>query len=194
MKYSALHRLVELQTGGKMKREVDFIAEFEKENAELKQEKTNSSPPTEKEYQKLRLGMKLVDLKKAQYQKTKNEQLWNLWTNTFYQMMCDTARIQGGRVTLKIDEENLTGSRDFGHDILINSYAGNQKHFAAMIEQAQEVFIDSVDGLLKITFLFHVYDKTKIADYSDEIKKLAAQIYSPQYLKHLNLNDDEEFI
>ena len=58
----------------------------------------------------MRLGMKLVDLKKAQYQKTKNEQLWNLWTNTFYQMMCDTARIQGGRVTLKIDEENLTGS------------------------------------------------------------------------------------
>lgn len=178
-----------------MKREVDFIAEFEKENAELKQEKTNSSPPTEKEYQKLQLGMKLVDLKKAQYQKTKNEQLWNLWTNTFYQMMCDTARIQGGRVTLKIDEENLTGSLIyFGHDILINSYAGNQKHFAAMIEQAQEVFIDSVDGLLKITFLFHVYDKTKIADYSDEIKKLAAQIYSPQYLKHLNLDDDEDFI
>ena len=40
MKYSALRRLVELQTGGKMKREVDFIAEFEKENAELKQEKS----------------------------------------------------------------------------------------------------------------------------------------------------------
>ena len=47
---------------------------------------------------------------------------------------------------------------------------------------------------LSITFLFHVYDKTKIADYSEEIKKLAAQIYSPQYLKHLNLNDDEDFI
>ena len=26
------------------------------------------------------------------------------------------------------------------------------------------------------------------------IKELAAQIYSPQYLKHLNLNDDEDFI
>ena len=52
MKYSALRRLVELQTGGKMKREVDFIAEFEKENAELKQEKTNPSPPTEEEYRK----------------------------------------------------------------------------------------------------------------------------------------------
>ena len=81
-----------------MKKEVDFIAEFEKENSELKQEETNPSPPTEEEYRKMRLGMKLVDLKKAQYQKTKNEQLWNLWTNTFYQMMCDTARIQGGRV------------------------------------------------------------------------------------------------
>ena len=104
MKYSALRRLVELQTGGKMKREVDFIAEFEKENAELKQEKTNPSPPTEEEYRKLWLSMKLVDLKKAQYQ------------------------------------------------------------------------------------------KTKIADYSEEIKELAAQIYSPQYLKHLNLNDDEDFI
>lgn len=178
-----------------MKKEVDFIAEFEKENAELKQEEANSSPPTEKEYQKLRLGMKLVDLKKAQYQKTKNEQLWNLWTNTFYQMMCDTARIQGGRVALKIDEDELTGSLIyFGHDILINAYAGNQKCFAAMMDKAQEVFIDSVDGLLKITFLFHVYDKTKIANYSEEIKKLAAQIYSPQYLKHLNLNDDEDFI
>ena len=164
-----------------MKKEVDFIAEFEKENSELKQEETNPSPPTEEEYRKMRLGMKLVDLKKAQYQKTKNEQLWNLWTNTFYQMMCDTARIQGGRVTLKIDEENLTGSLIyFGHDILINSYARNQKCFADMMEKAQEVFIDSIDGLLKITFLFHVYDKTKIADYSDEIKKLAAQIYSPQ--------------
>ena len=45
-----------------------------------------------------------------------------------------------------------------------------------------------------LTLSFHVYDKTKIADYSDEIKKLAAQIYSPQYLKHLNLDDDEDFI
>ena len=71
MKYSAFHRLVELQTGGKMKKEVDFIAEFEKENSELKQEETNPSPPTEEEYRKMRLGMKLVDLKKAQYQKTK---------------------------------------------------------------------------------------------------------------------------
>ena len=178
-----------------MKKEVDFIAEFEKENSELKQEETNPSPPTEEEYRKMRLGMKLVDLKKAQYQKTKNEQLWNLWTNTFYQMMCDTARIQGGRVTLKIDEDELTGSLIyFGHDILINAYARNQKCFADMMEKAQEVFIDSIDGLLKITFLFHVYDKTKIADYSDEIKKLAAQIYSPQYWKHLNLDDDEDFI
>ena len=48
-----------------MKREVDFIAEFEKENAELKQEKTNPSPPTEEEYRKLWLSMKLVDLKKS---------------------------------------------------------------------------------------------------------------------------------
>ena len=30
-----------------MKKEVDFIAEFEKENSELKQEETNPSPPTE---------------------------------------------------------------------------------------------------------------------------------------------------
>ena len=42
MKYSAFHRLVELQTGGKMKKEVDFIAEFEKENSELKQEALES--------------------------------------------------------------------------------------------------------------------------------------------------------
>lgn len=178
-----------------MKKEVDFIAEFEKEEAELNSEKANPCPPTEEQYQKMKLGIELVELKQSQYQKRKNEKLWDLWTNTFYSIMCDTARIQGGRVTLKIDEDELTGSLIyFGHDILINAYAGNQKCFAAMMDKAQEVFIDSVDGLLKITFLFHVYDKTKIADYSEEIKKLAAQIYSPQYLKHLNLNDDEDFI
>ena len=63
-----------------------------------------------------------------------------------------------------------------------------------MMDKAHEVSIDPVDGLLKITFLFHLYDKIKVADYSDEIKELAAQIYSPQYLEHLNLDDDEDFI
>ena len=54
-----------------MKKEVDFIAEFEKENSELKQEETNPSPPTEEEYRKMRLGMKLVDLKRLSIRKQK---------------------------------------------------------------------------------------------------------------------------
>ena len=66
-----------------MKKEVDFIAEFEKEEAELNREKTNPCPPTEEQYQKMKLGIKLVELKQSQYQKRKNEKLWDLWTNTF---------------------------------------------------------------------------------------------------------------
>ena len=178
-----------------MKKEVDFITEFEKEEAELNNEKANPCPPTKDQYQKMRLGIKLVELKQSQYQKLKNEKLWDLWTNTFYFIMCDTARIQGGRVTLELDEENLTGSLIYyGHNLIIDSLAGNHTCFAIMMDKAHEISIDTVDGLLKITFLFHLYDKIKVADYSDEIKELAAQIYSPQYLEHLHLDDDEDFI
>ena len=71
-----------------MKKEVDFIAEFEKEEAELNSKKTNPCPPTEEQRQKMKLGIKLVELKQSQYQKCKNEKLWDLWTNTFYSIMC----------------------------------------------------------------------------------------------------------
>ena len=47
-----------------MKKEVDFIAEFEKEEAELNNEKANPCPPTKDQYQKMRLGIKLVELKR----------------------------------------------------------------------------------------------------------------------------------
>lgn len=178
-----------------MKKEVDFIAEFEKEETELNNEKANPCPPTEEQYQKMKLGIKLVELKQSQYKKRKNEKLWDLWTNTFYSIMCDTARIQGGRVTLEINEENLTGSLIYyGHSLIIDSLAGNRTCLAVMMDKAHEVSIDTVDGLLKITFLFHLYDKIKVADYSDEIKELAAQIYSPKYLEHLKLDDDEDFL
>ena len=66
-----------------MKKEVDFIAKFEKEEAELNSEKTNPCPPTEEQYQKMKLGIKLVELKQSQYKKRKNEKLWDLWTNTW---------------------------------------------------------------------------------------------------------------
>ena len=106
-----------------------------------------------------------MELKTIPVPKTEKRKLWDLWTNTFYFIMCDTARIQGGRVTLELDEENLTGSLIYyGHNLIIDSLAGNHTCFAIMMDKAHEISIDTRRWASENhAFLFHLYDKIKAA-------------------------------
>ena len=58
-----------------MQKEVDFIAEYNEEMKELLAEP--QTPPSEREWQRLRLSMELVNTQESQYTRVKNEERWN---------------------------------------------------------------------------------------------------------------------
>lgn len=171
-----------------MKKEVDYIKEFEEE--ELALTDLNATPVNEKEREKLELTKRIVELTQSQYELIKNDKKWDLWTNAFYEMMAMNAEIQGGKLTLEIDEESLTGTMTyFGHTLIINNVlCNNLKIFAYMMDAAEDFIINPKGEYMELRFIFHVFDKKQIADHSEEIKKLKSQIYSPEYLAVM-LND-----
>lgn len=173
-----------------MKLEVDFIKQFENEEKEL--QSIERTPPTQEEWDKLHLTQEMVDLKLSQYERIKNEDKWKVWVEYFYPIMCQNAEIQGGRVTLDINEESLVGKLTYlGHDLIINNvFCRNLKTMTYMLALTEEYFIGSKDGLVELQFIFHLFDKKKISDYSEGIDCLKKQIFSPEYIEMMM---DEDF-
>lgn len=57
-----------------MHKEVDFVAEYNEEMKELLAEPQTS--PSEREWQRFRLSMELVNAQESQYTRVKNEERW----------------------------------------------------------------------------------------------------------------------
>lgn len=172
-----------------MKKEVDYIQQYEQEEKELDALRASASEQDGKsDHNKFQLIIDMVSLRESQYERVRDEEKWDLWTQVFYDMACRNARIHGGKVILDVDEESLTGSLTYtGHDLIFGT-AWNEdiELFAGMIDLSEDIFISNKNGLIEIQFMFHVYDNVKIADYSDRINELESQIYSPEYLKYLH--------
>lgn len=168
-----------------MKLEVDFIKEFEADREELK--KLESAPPSEEDWKKLELTKKLAEAKTSQYKRIKNDEYEKLWLKVIYPYLCETAKIQGGRVTLNIDEESLVGKLIYcGHELFINNvFCSDLKCFRVMLAHTEDFYIASKDGLVELQFIFHLYDETKVADHSEEIKKLQEQIYTKEFRENV---------
>lgn len=90
-----------------MHKEVDFIAEYNEEMKELLAEPQTS--PSEREWQRFRLSMELVNAQESQYTRVKNEERWKRLEQEFYPALCVIAKTQGGRVKLNIKEDTLIG-------------------------------------------------------------------------------------
>ena len=90
-----------------MHKEVDFIAEYNEEMKELLAEPQTS--PSEREWQRFRLSMELVNAQESQYTRVKNEERWKRLEQEFYPALCVIAKTQGGRVELNIKEDTLIG-------------------------------------------------------------------------------------
>ena len=65
--------------------------------------------PSEREWQRFRLSMELVNAQESQYTRVKNEERWNRLEQEFYPALCVIAKTQGGRVELNIKEDTLIG-------------------------------------------------------------------------------------
>ena len=65
--------------------------------------------PSEREWQRFRLSVELVNAQESQYTRVKNEERWNRLEQEFYPALCVIAKTQGGRVELNIKEDTLIG-------------------------------------------------------------------------------------
>lgn len=174
-----------------MKIEADYIRTFEDEQRELEAIEPEKEALTEKEARNLELLIKLIDAEHSQYRRAKNESRRNLWEKMIYPAICQIAQIQGGRVTFEVDEDSLVGKLTYlGHDLIINDVScSNLKCFKLMLANTEDLFISAKDGLTELLFVFHLFDKEKIGDNTEEIRILKEKIFSKSCIDRM-LNDN----
>ena len=89
--------------------EENYIKEFEEEQKELEKLVNQTQPLSEKEEHNLELLKQLADAQTSQYEHIENPEYREFWAEVIYPYMCTVAKLQGGKVTLEINEETLTG-------------------------------------------------------------------------------------
>lgn len=159
-----------------MHKEVDFIAEYNEEMKELLAEP--QTLPSEREWQRFRLSMELVNAKESQYTRIKNEERWKRLEQEFYPALCMIAQAQGGRVELNIEEDTLTGQLVYiGAGLTLGSSdPEGLAAFSRIVATAEDIFVSTYDGCSKLQFLFCLYDKVFVEDHADQIAEIKEKI------------------
>lgn len=159
-----------------MKKQVDFIEAFRQEKAEL--QALPFVPPSDRDWQRLELTKELVAAQKSQYAIKKNEERWNQLEHEFYPTFCTIAKMQGGRVELKINEETLIGQIVYtGEELILdNAVCRNQEDFAAVVSSATDIFITAQGDCFQIQFLFQLFDEIFVEDHSKQIAEIRKKI------------------
>ena len=147
-----------------MHKEVDFIAEYNEEMKELLAEPQTS--PSEREWQRFRLSMELVNAQESQYTRVKNEERWKRLEQEFYPALCVIAKTQGGRVELNIGEGLTLGS----------SNPEGLAAFSRIVAAAEDIFVSIHDGCSKFQFIFCLHDKVFVEDHAEQIAKIKEKI------------------
>ena len=88
-----------------MEKSADFREQYRKELQKLHNGDEESL--TMREWERFGLLCSIEEMRASQYKRMKNEKKWKTIDEVFYPFLYETARIQGGRVELKLDEETL---------------------------------------------------------------------------------------
>lgn len=170
-----------------MKLEDDYIKEFEENQKDLEKYIAPKRSLTEKEEHSLELLKQMGDADRSQYERTENKELRRMWEKVIYSYLCTVAKDQGGRVTLNISEDTLTGSLVyFGHELIINNlYCSTLNCFRLMLAYTDDFFISADDRLIELHFLFHIYDQKQVEDHTEEIRNLQKQLHTKSYFDRM---------
>lgn len=162
-----------------MKAECDFLSDYY-QYKKIKEESRTNPPagPSETDWQRFNLTVKLANAKRSQYEHTKNESKWNQLVNEYYPFLCDVAAVSSARVELEIDEDSMIGTIRYisPTDIIIDNDWAELSVICKIMSSASTITIYTKGDFLMVHFIFPLYDINKVYDNSAQIEDIKQKI------------------
>ena len=159
-----------------MEKSADFREQYRKELQKLHNGDEESL--TMRERERFGLLCSIEEMRASQYKRMKNEKKWKAIDGVFYPFLYETARIQGGCVELKLDEETLVCQLIYEGDCLTvdHDVFSNMESFLAVVSASDDIYVSEKEGGFRIQFIFQVYDLILIEDHFERIKEIEEKI------------------
>lgn len=124
------------------------------------------------------LLMKKTDLERSQYKMVKSEACYDFLLGTPYPRAAEIAKIQGGDLTLTLEEEKHTGKLEYSGNFLISTCGDTllTDFLISAMTMADQYTFEGKDSLVHLEFFFESCNLTKMKDYSKEIETLRQKI------------------
>ena len=115
------------------------------------------------------LLMKKVNLEFSQYK---------LVLANLYPKAAEIAKMQGGNLTLDIDEERHTGKLEYWGAFLMSTSGDTllMDFLVSAMTMTDQFSFEVKNSLLHLEFFFELYNQVKMKDYSKEIEQLGLKI------------------
>ena len=124
------------------------------------------------------LLMKKADLEFSQYKLVKSEKCYDYLLANLYPKAAEIAKMQGGNLTLDIDEERHTGKLEYWGAFLMSTSGDTllKNFLVSAMTMTDQFSFEVKDSLLHLEFFFELYNQVKMKDYSKEIEQLGLKI------------------
>lgn len=124
------------------------------------------------------LLMKKANLEFSQYKLVKSEKCYDYLLANLYPKAAEIAKMQGGNLTLDIDEERHTGKLEYWGAFLMSTSGDTllMNFLVSAMTMTDQFSFEVKDSLLHLEFFFELYNQAKMKDYSKEIEQLGLKI------------------
>ena len=124
------------------------------------------------------LLMKKANLEFSQYKLVKSEKCYDYLLANLYPKAAEIAKMQGGNLTLDIDEERHTGKLEYWGAFLMSTSGDTllKNYLVSAMTMTDQFSFEVKDSLLHLEFFFELYNQVKMKDYSKEIEQLGLKI------------------
>ena len=122
--------------------------------------------------------MKKVNLEFSQYKLVKSEKCYDYLLANLYPKAAEIAKMQGGNLTLDIDEERHTGKLEYWGAFLMSTSGDTllMDFLVSAMTMTDQFSFEVKNSLLHLEFFFELYNQVKMKDYSKEIEQLGLKI------------------
>lgn len=124
------------------------------------------------------LLMKKANLEFSQYKLVKSEKCYDYLLANLYPKAAEIAKMQGGNLTLDIDEERHTGKLEYWGAFLMSTSGDTllKNFLVSAMTMTDQFSFEVKNSLLHLEFFFELYNQVKMKDYSKEIEQLGLKI------------------